>query len=191
MRRNSLMVLGAAGLAFAATAANAQLDPVQSATDAARAPVPTRSDASIGLEVQAQLMQNMSVTGVTSQTQNGVTRLRGTVRSLAEKDQAEQIARRVHGVSSVDNGITVDPRAVAAAETSHSAGGDTLAATVRGNLYGQTQLAGQRIDVQTRGNIVTLTGEVSSEAEKELAGRIAGDTREVSEVRNRLVVRGE
>jgi osmotically-inducible protein OsmY len=38
---------------------------------------------------------------------------------------------------------------------------------------------------------VTLTGEVESVADKELAGRIADDTREVAEVRNRLMVRSQ
>jgi osmotically-inducible protein OsmY len=42
----------------------------------------------------------------------------------------------------------------------------------------------------TRSNIVTLTGVVRTNEEKELAGRLAGQTREVSEVRNRLAVSG-
>lgn len=50
------------------------------------------------------------------------------------------------------------------------------------------RLAGFDIDVTTEGGIVTLTGQVSSESQKTLAGEIARDTQGVTEVKNDIAV---
>ncbi|MFC6669947.1 BON domain-containing protein [Marinobacterium aestuariivivens] len=47
---------------------------------------------------------------------------------------------------------------------------------------------GLAIDVDTRNAVVTLSGSVKSDAEAELAGRIAQNTRGVSSVENQLTV---
>lgn len=194
MHTKTMIVIAAASIALVRAGANAQLDSATNAVGSLTSQVdtgaPQRSDAQLGLEVQAQLSQQIDISGVTSQTNNGVATLRGTVRSQAEKDRAEQIARRVQGITRIDNRIVVDPNSASIA-AQEKAAGHTLATDVRANLSANPRLATQRIDVQTRGNIVTLTGEVSSVADKELAARIATDTREVAEVRNRLVVRGD
>lgn len=188
---NGQWLVGAAAFFWGLGAAYAQLDVAGDLTDsAANAAVPARSDAQLGLEVQAELSQRLQISGLTSQTIDGVTRLRGTVRTQAEKDHAEQIAQRVNGVTRVDNMIVVDPAAANAADTNYTRGAITLEAAVRSGLALEPRL-GRNIDVQTRSNIVTLTGEVSSQADKDLAGRIAADTRDVAEVRNRIVVRGQ
>jgi osmotically-inducible protein OsmY len=94
-----------------------------------------------------------------------------------------------HGVTRVENPAVVSPDSTAIVAADKRAG-NSLETAVRANLDANARLAGRGIGVQTRGNIVTLTGEVESVAEKELAGRIAADTPEVAEVRNRLLVRG-
>jgi osmotically-inducible protein OsmY len=194
MRNHSLVMLGcAAGLALWAAGADAQVNaiPTESKASTARTAEPVRSDAQVGLEVHSQLTQQMQITGLTAQTRGGVAHLQGTVRTPEEKERAEQIALSIPGVERVENGIIVDAQAVAAAETNRAETADSLEAEIHSNLLANPQLAGHNIAVQTRGNIVTLTGEVSTESDKELAGRIAADTREISEVRNRLVVRGQ
>lgn len=192
-RSNGRWLIGTAAFVLAAGAAHAQLEnDVRNSVGGVPNPgVPARSDAQVGLEVQAELSQQLQIPGLTSQTMNGVTRLQGTVRTQAEKDRAEQIARRVNGIGRVDNFIVVDPAAANAAATNYTDGAFTLEAAVRSNLAREPRLVGRNIQVQTRTNIVTLTGEVDSQADKDLAGRIAADTRDVSEVRNRIVVRGE
>jgi osmotically-inducible protein OsmY len=191
--RNGRWLIGTAAFVLGAGAAHAQLEnDIPGSVDVAPTPgVPARSDAQLGLEVQAELSQQLQIPGLTSQTTNGVTRLQGTVRTQAEKDRAEQIAQRVNSIGRVDNFIVVDPAAANAAATNYTEGAFTLEAAVRGNLAREPSLVGRNIQVQTRSNIITLTGEVSSQADKDLAGRIAADTRDVTEVRNRIVVRGE
>jgi osmotically-inducible protein OsmY len=48
-----------------------------------------------------------------------------------------------------------------------------------------------KIDVDTRGDVVTLSGRVASAQEKELAGEIARSTGDVADVHNQLVVDAE
>jgi osmotically-inducible protein OsmY len=194
MHTKTMIVIAAAAIGLVRGGAHAQLDTATNAAGSlsgqAGAELPQRADAQLGLEVQAQLTQELATSGITSQVQQGVTTLRGTVRSQEERDRAEQIARRVDGVTRIDNRIVVNPKSAAIVAADKRVG-DTLETEVRANLDANARLAGRGIEVQTRGNIVTLTGEVESVADKELAGRIADDTREVAEVRNRLMVRSQ
>jgi osmotically-inducible protein OsmY len=54
---------------------------------------------------------------------------------------------------------------------------------------GNSNTAGMQIDVDTRGDVVTLSGEVVSAEEKALAEELARSTGDVKDVRNQLVVR--
>jgi osmotically-inducible protein OsmY len=145
--------------------------------------------------VQASLSQQLGPNGVRSDVRNGVTTLNGTVASEAEKQRAEQIARRVEGVGRVRNALVVQPPAAGAAsagrhlEPRADAAGPATHAAIESRLASDARLAGRDIDVRTRNNVVTLTGEVETVAEKEAAGRIAAEAAAGAEVRNRLSVR--
>ena len=146
-------------------------------------------DAQIGLQVQAELNQALDISNLSALVRDGVATLQGVVRTEDEKTRAEQIARRVDGVERVDNEIVVDAARLAAAVSNHAEGPTALDAIVRASLQRDPDLAARDISVTTRTNIVTLTGEVASEAERQRAERIAAETREVAQVRNRLSVR--
>jgi len=64
----------------------------------------------------------------------------------------------------------------------------TLAARIKTLLLASNKTSGKAIDVKSKGGIVSLSGTVHSETEKEFAGRIARSTTGVKAVRNRLVV---
>ena len=69
--------------------------------------------------------------------------------------------------------------------------GDTaLTAEVKLGLAFGRGVKGSNITVHTDHKIVTLTGQVDSEAERQLATRIARETEGVQDVVNRLEVRG-
>jgi len=193
MRMKCLVLVGA-GLALAVPAANAQLEntgrSVGSLTGPAQHVQGAPSDAQVGLEVQAQLRQKTQVANFNSTIQNGVVTLRGTAHNDAERMQAEQLARQINGVARVENQIVVDAGRAAAVDSNHSAIDASLEAAVQQSLRSDPSLHSGSIDVDTRSNIVTLTGVVRTNEEKELAGRLAGQTREVAEVRNRLAVSG-
>ena len=62
-------------------------------------------------------------------------------------------------------------------------------AAVKTKLLGDTKVAGLNINVDTKDNVVTLTGTVSSAAEKAEAIRLAKTTTGVKSVVDKLVVK--
>ena len=77
-----------------------------------------------------------------------------------------------------------------AGRTSSQAPADgALAAAVRSELAADTRIAAGAIRVASRSARVTLSGEVSSYAEREHAGRLAASVPGVAAVDNRLTVR--
>jgi hyperosmotically inducible periplasmic protein len=63
-----------------------------------------------------------------------------------------------------------------------------LTAAVKGKLMADTTVAGLRIDVDTRDGVVTLTGQVRSQTEKDQALKLARETNGVKSVIDRLTV---
>ncbi len=73
--------------------------------------------------------------------------------------------------------------------------GDTIrdaaiTASVKIALAFEPGVAATEINVDTDGGIVTLRGEVGTEAERQLAGKVAEDIGSVTEVVNELTIRG-
>jgi osmotically-inducible protein OsmY len=60
---------------------------------------------------------------------------------------------------------------------------------VKSKLLGNPNTEGLQIDVDTRGDVVTLSGEVASPEEKALAEELTRNTGDVKTVRNQLVVK--
>ena len=103
-------------------------------------------------------------------------RLRGRVRTQPQKIIAEALTRRLSEVASVTNALIADPEVVRAVA-------DALARDERTAPY--------VIRVDARHGIVTLRGEVPSEAVQQAALEIAAGVALVSTVRNQLAVGGE
>ena len=123
--------------------------------------------------------------------------LNGKVQSATAKDLAEQIALGVDGIKQVDNRLVVDasyePPQRAANDRSF---GDmvqdaTITASVKSKLLWNSHTDGLDIHVDTRHGQVMLTGTVATSAEKDLAGEIAKNTKDVVGVSNQLAVNGK
>jgi hyperosmotically inducible periplasmic protein len=99
MKRNYVAVLVAAGMAV--TAAGAQANDVKSDQ-----PV---KDSFITTKVKAELAKDKGTNArdIHVTTKDGVVMLDGTVASQAEKELAEQDAKKIKGVIGVHNGLTV------------------------------------------------------------------------------------
>jgi osmotically-inducible protein OsmY len=125
----------------------------------------------------------------------GVATLDGVVRSEADRQRAGEIALEVPGVDSVVNELTVAPPTTVAAADEAQAITDRQNASVEDEIEQQLRadatLGSRDIQVVADGltNTVTLTGTVSTEEEKENAGRIAVSAFPVGQVRNQLEVR--
>lgn len=147
------------------------------------------------LETVYALNRHLSAFAIDTEVDQGIVRLTGSVDSDIDRDLAGELAKNVEGVVEVNNGLVI----AAGARTPRAEGEDrsfgawiddaTTTASVKSRLLGNSNTAGMQIDVDTRGDVVTLSGEVVSAEEKALAEEIARSTGDVKDVRNQLVVR--
>ncbi len=126
---------------------------------------------------------------------SGTATLTGNVEEDVSKELAKQIALGVSGVRDVDNQIVVKPDYTVPSRTSDRSYGEaiddaTITASVKSKLMWSRYTDGLTTDVDTRWGKVKLTGTADSEAEKDLASRLALNTRGVVGVDNQLVVKG-
>jgi osmotically-inducible protein OsmY len=109
----------------------------------------------------------------------GIVRLEGALEWQYERESAEAAVRRIPGVFSVVDSITVKPRAKAG----------EIKREIEDAFRRNAVLDAQRINVETFGSKVTLRGEVRSWAERDAAQQAAGFAPGVSQVSNELSVR--
>ncbi len=144
------------------------------------------------------LNDHLSVFDISVDVEGDTAILSGTVEDDTQRQLAEQIARDVSGIESVDNRIELDAEAGADA-TERNDGQErsfrdrvadsSLTATIKSKLLWNRSTSGLDISVTTRNGRVTLSGEVDSENSMRLAERLARDTDGVREVDNQLQIR--
>ncbi len=125
--------------------------------------------------------------------QNGKATLTGKVNEDVNKDLAKQIALGVHGIKDVDNQIVVQADYVSPTPPSTSGYGDVIddaniIAAVKAKLLWSKHTDGLTTTVDTKSGKVMLHGTADSAEAKDLAGRLAMNTRGVVSVDNQLVV---
>ncbi|HZF31628.1 MAG TPA: BON domain-containing protein [Gammaproteobacteria bacterium] len=153
------------------------------------------------LEAVYALNTHLDAFAIETHTTAGKVHLTGTVDDSIDKDLAGELAKGIDGVVSVDNELTVKGGTRAAAPQHTAAttkNGErpfgvwvddaTTTAMVKSKLLADSHIKGTKIDVDTRGDVVTLSGTVGSKEQKELAEQIAKNTGDVKQVKNQLVV---
>ncbi len=136
---------------------------------------------------------------IQTEVNGGVVTLTGVVESDIERDLAEEIARGIEGIDRVNNDLSVngDARQASASASDNNdrrtfgrwVNDATTSAAVRANLIRNDNITARDISIETREDVVTLTGMVDSAQEKELAEQVVSNTGDVKEVRNELQVR--
>lgn len=130
---------------------------------------------------------------ITPQVSGDQARLSGAVSSHAERALAEQIALSVEGIKHIDNQIVIAPDAIetrkAEALSQPQFSDSAVTTKVKSQLLANAETSGLNIEVETRDNVVTLTGEVPSALEKELAFFIARNTGGVHSVINDITIK--
>jgi osmotically-inducible protein OsmY len=177
----------------------------------------TQPDGWVTTKIQAKYFMDGDVRArdINVDTNNGIVTLRGTVRSEGERRQAVALARNTDGVRDVQDQLTLDPtpdererdRADRpdvdrertdtrdrVADTGRDVGdrmGDGWITTkIQASYFLNTDIRGRDINVETNNNVVTLSGMVRTEAEKQEAEQIARETDGVTRVVNNLKVVG-
>jgi len=148
------------------------------------------------LEGTYLLNRHLNVFTIHPETNNGVVHLTGTVESNIDRDLAGELAKGIDGVVSVKNDLAVKTGSTQAKATSKGTGrtfGEfvddaTTTAMVKLKLLGDPNIKGLKIAVETRGDVVTLTGKVGSAEQKQLAEQLTRNTGDVKNVRNELVI---
>jgi osmotically-inducible protein OsmY len=156
-------------------------------------------DASITAAVKSRLLWNDATDGleIDVDTMRGKVTLSGKASTQAEKSLATKLARLTDGVRAVDNRIAIaadpDPDAANRADE-RQAGKDAdrpgdspvsdgwISAKVKSSLLMSAGVDGLDLSVETKEGQVTLGGEATSTAERDLAVEIAKDIKGVKGV---------
>jgi len=154
-------------------------------------------DASITMRIKTTYLFNghLNPFRINVDTRGGVVTLHGTVPSGVHRDLAGEIAKNADGVTEVENELRVAPAGGDGLDPSDKSFSDavrdaTTTASIKMALAFERGVKASHITVHTERGTVTLTGEVNSQAERQLAARIARDTEGVVRVLNQIGVRG-
>lgn len=156
-------------------------------------PEPDRADGWIALKVRSLLLlgHNVPATLIDVAVREGIVTLTGTVESELQRRLAAAYARDVEGVRGVRNELEVRARPQAdGPATTRAAALDDPAITVEVSaaLRANPAVDAERIQVEADAAVVSLRGRVRSQAEKDLAARLAQQVPAVKSVVNELVV---
>lgn len=116
------------------------------------------------------------------QSKDGAVTLSGDVTEEGHKALAEETLKNIDGVKSVDNKLEYK------GENSAEMSDTWLTTKVKAALLFRTSVSGLKTEVNTANGIVTLTGEATSQAQKDLTGEYAGDIEGVKSVNNQMTV---
>ncbi|HEU0153523.1 MAG TPA: BON domain-containing protein [Arenimonas sp.] len=199
-------------LALGATACNAQpagsaadaamtTASASAADDADRTVGQAVDDAAITASVKSRLLADERTKGfdINVDTVRGTVTLTGGADSLDAKLAAGKIAGEAEGVILVDNRLMVategselrqDANTATASgevreamdEAGDSADDAWITSKVKAQLLADTAVKGTQIDVDTQANVVTLTGTADSAAARDMAIKIAANTKGVKNV---------
>ena len=149
------------------------------------------------IESMYLLNEHLNPFSIDTSVDNGVVLLTGTVDSEIDRELAGALAKNIDGVVEVHNELTVDAAAAEAARAERAeerrdfgswVDDATTTASVKTRLIRNPSTKGLKIDVDTKDDIVTLSGRVATAEEKALAREIALNSSDVVDVRNNLVV---
>lgn len=154
------------------------------------------------IETTYILNDNLNPFDIETEVRAGTAYLAGMVDSDIDRDLAGELALAVEGVHEVDNNIAVKDKVTLLDQSDEDSSDHedarrsfaqvvddaTTTATVKTELAVNANIAARNINVDTRNDVVTLSGTVASEKEKELAETIALNSSDTEKVRNQLKV---
>jgi hyperosmotically inducible periplasmic protein len=150
------------------------------------------------IETVYTLNPHLNPFAIDTDVENGMVHLTGVVPNDIDRDLAGELAKSIEGVVQVDNDLEVDTQRAEHADAPEVRGGRrdfgtfvddaTTTAAVKSKLIGNPNTKGLQIDVDTEGDVVTLSGRVATDEESKLAEELARNTGDVKDVRNNLVV---
>ncbi|MFP8965798.1 BON domain-containing protein [Pokkaliibacter sp. CJK22405] len=155
----------------------------------------TAKDAWLDGKIETMYLMNehLNPFKIDTDVKKGAVTLTGTVDSDIDKELAGSLAKDIEGVTTVTNNLKVDGKAEKRddSETSFMQQVDaaTTTASIKTQLFLQKELTSTNISVETApGGVVTLSGTIPSDKEKDLAVATTKDVDGVTKVVDDLVV---
>jgi hyperosmotically inducible protein len=149
------------------------------------------SDAWITTKVKTALLfhRNVSATGTTVYTKDGIVTLQGVASSVAEKELTTEYAKDIDNVKEVNNEMTIAATPATADVTVGDKVDDaSITAEVKSSLFSHRSTSAMHTGVTTADGVVTLTGIAKNDAEKSLVTKLATDINGVTSVINNMTV---
>jgi len=119
---------------------------------------------------------------IKTESKNGAVTLTGTVAESSHKSLAQDTVESLPGVKSVDNQLKVKGQK----QAEHSDG--WVGTKVKTALLFHRNVRATKTDVNVKDGVVILSGEASSQAQKELTTEYAKDVEGVKEVKNEMTI---
>jgi hyperosmotically inducible periplasmic protein len=143
-------------------------------------------DAWIDGKAESTLLFNTNLNSfdIDTDVKDGTVILQGEVATSVDKALAEELVASLDGVSKVDNKLRVvdESQDDETSETMQLLKDSKVESVVKTRLLFESEVSGLDIDVDVKDGVVTLTGVVESDAERDLAVAIAKNTHDVKDV---------
>jgi hyperosmotically inducible protein len=149
------------------------------------------SDGWITMKVKTALLfhRNVSATGTSVYTKDGIVTLQGEASSIAEKELTTEYAKDVDNVKSVNNEMTIAKTPAAPDATLGDKIDDaSITAEVKSSLMSHSATSAIHTGVTTTDGVVTLTGIAKNDAEKSLVTKLVTDINGVTSVINNMTI---
>jgi len=181
MKRTTCSLIIAAALTTASMSANAENE----WSDKAK-------DAWIDGKAETTLLFNGNLDSfdINTDVNDGVIVLTGKVDTDVDKALAEELMLSLEGVEEVDNQLTVikDEDDSDTAQIMQTLKDSKVESVVKTRLLFESEVSGTDIEVEVENGVVTLTGTLDSNAERDLAVTIAENTDDVKNVVSNLTI---
>src|SRR5476649_1435751 len=149
------------------------------------------SDAWITTKVETALLfhRNVSATGTTVYTKDGVVTLQGEASSMAQKELTTEYAKDIDNVKDVNNEMTVAKTPAAPDATIGDKIDDaSITAEIKSSLLSHHSTSAIHTTVSTTDGVVTVGGVAKNDAEKSLVTKLASDINGVTSVINNMTI---
>jgi osmotically-inducible protein OsmY len=157
-------------------------------------------DAWIDGKAEATLLfnGNLDAFDINTDVNDGNVILTGKVENSVSKKLAEELIANIEGVKSVDNKLTIvakqdnadvsEDMKATYDESAKALTDAKIATVIKSRLLLDSDISGFDIKVDVQNGNVTLTGEVASDAERDLVVEIAKNASDVKDVDDKLVI---
>jgi len=152
---------------------------------------PENSDGWLSMKVKGALLFNRNVSAVNTEVYvtDGMVTLKGHADSQAQKDLTGEYAKDIDGIKGIDNQMTiVEPGDKKDENKDNKIDDASITAQVKMAFLTHHSTSAFKTGVETNNGIVTLSGNATTGAGKDMATKVAGNINGVTNVINNMTI---